>query len=228
MQKSTNNSRNVLDHGFVRLIDCLGDDRRIVQAARVSYGSGLKGDEKDKRLIDYLYRNDHGTPFEKVVFEFHVKLPIFVARQWMRHRMGSFNEISGRYTLFNEKEFYVPDQFRQPDSKNKQGSKSLKDPAKDMVLDGVYRKAVHEALVAYESMLNKGVAKEVARMVLPVCMYTQFYWTVNLRSLFNFLKLRLDEKAQFEIQQYASVLHTLSRPQAPWAFESFENSLELT
>jgi len=196
----------ILDHGFVRLVEHMGDDLSIVQAARVSYGQGSKGHEKDRKLLRYLIEHEHGTPFEMVVFKFHVKCPIFVMRQWIRHRIGSFNEISARYTEMEE-EFYVPDTFRGPTQSNKQGSEQV--DLDHLALADKLKQHYQAAYQDYQSFLKAGVAKEMARMILPVALYTQFYWSVNARSLMNFLKLRDSCDAQFEIRQYAVAIRKI-------------------
>jgi thymidylate synthase (FAD) len=210
---------NVLDHGFVKLVEFMGGDNRVVQSARVSFGSESKGEERDKKLIEYLLKHSHLTPFEHSIFQFHVKCPIFVARQWIRHRWGSFNEISSRYTQVKD-EFYVPDEFRIQDTLNKQGSLKTENlDNKKLVED--YSSTVKKSYETYQKLISCGVAKEMARMVLPVCQYTQFYWTVNARSLMNFLNLRLDEHAQLEIREYAKVLADIFKDKMPWTWEFF-------
>jgi thymidylate synthase (FAD) len=209
----------VLDKGFVRLVDFMGGDQGVVDAARVSYGGVSKGAEADKKLIAYLLTHDHGTPFEHSVFKFHVKAPIFVARQWFRHRMASYNEVSFRYTEVKDS-FYMPARWRGQDKKNKQGSTAaaeLNQPA----LHELFKAHVDRALAAYKEMIGLGVAREMARMVLPVNLYTEFYWTVNARSLMNFVSLRADVHAQWEIQQYGEALARAFREEMPWTFEAF-------
>ena len=212
----------ILDHGFVRLIDFMGSDVAIVQAARVSLGEGSKGEEKDRRLIDYLIRNGHETPFEQVVFKFHVKCPLFVARQWFRHRWASYNEISGRYTEM-EDEFYLPTKFRT------QKAKDYTYQNLDDVTNRQWRekleKFYHSTYQLYEELLTAGIAKEQARIVLPLALYTQFYWTVNARSLMNFLKLRTDVHAQEEIREYANAIAEVFKNKLPWTYESFEKHI---
>ena len=212
----------VLDKGFVKLVSFMGGDQAVVQAARVSFGSESKGEEKDKILIKYLLDHGHGTPFEQSVFKFHVKCPIFVARQWMRHRIGSFNEISGRYTEFDDTEYYTPDRPRFQEKKNKQGSVFDEDRADNIKyrFPELIKHATDTALHTYKELLNYGVAKELARIVLPVNMYTQFYWCVNARSLMNFLKVRLDEHAQYEMRQYAKAIDTIFEEKMPWTHEA--------
>ena len=217
----------VLDKGFVRLVDYMGSDQRIVQAARVSYGEGTKTVRQDAGLIDYLLRNEHTSPFEQVVFTFHAKMPIFVARQWVRHRMARINEISGRYSVMSD-EFYMPapeDVAEQSDD-NKQGRKS--EPMVPEKAESVRSAiaAVHEAAYAdYTKLLESGTARELARVVLPLSLYTEWYWQIDLHNLFRFLKLRMDTHAQKEIRAYASVMRDLASTVCPLAFKSFDRHL---
>jgi thymidylate synthase (FAD) len=197
----------------------MGGDQRAVESARVSFGSGSKGEEKDKKLVEYLLAHGHHSPFEHSVFQFHVKLPIFVARQWMRHRVASYNEVSARYTEVQE-EFYVPAEFRVQDKINRQGS--VKSGALDnKQLLEIYVKSLDESYAAYRRLLESGVAREMARMVLPVAQYTQFHWTVNARSLMNFLSLRMDSHAQSEIREYAGAIAEIFKARMPWTWEAF-------
>jgi thymidylate synthase (FAD) len=212
--------KKVLDKGFVDLVSVMGDDIAVVRSARVSTGSGSKGPEKDKKLIDYLMRNGHETPFEHVVFTFHVKCPLFVARQWFRHRIASYNEKSGRYSKMDY-EFYVPDRMRIPHPKNKQMS-----VPNDGRIDEKQAKKLIEDLYeysynVYQELLDMGIARELARIVLPLALYTEFYWTVNMRSLMNFLSLRADSHAQWEIQQYALAIAEYFKECCPWSYEAF-------
>lgn len=213
----------VLDKGFVKLVDCMGDDHAIVEAARVSYDGESKGDEQDKKLINYLLDHKHGTPFEHAVFKFHVKAPIFVARQWFRHRISSYNEISFRYTEVKD-EFYVPTEWRKQDNKNKQGSVQAEfDP--NSITESLVKHNT-TCMDLYHSLLSQGVAREMARMVLPVNLYTQWYWTVNARSLMNFLDLRSESHAQWEIQQYSDTIFTMFQHRLPWTAEAFTKNLQ--
>lgn len=207
--------------GFVRLVDSMGSDARVVQAARVSYGPGTKTKRQDDKLIDYLMRNRHTSPFEKVVFEFHVKAPIFTARQWMRHRTGSYNEVSARYSEMKD-EFHIPVTFHMQHERNKQGSGTPLKDGLQPVATTVYERAIREAYECYERLLDLGVSREEARMVLPVSLYTEFYWTVNLRNLLHFLELRLDPHAQANIREYAGLLLEFAREVAPVSVESWE------
>ena len=192
----------------------------IVASARVSYAGGAsKGEEKDRKLITYLLKHDHTSPFEQAVFKFHVKCPIFVARQWFRHRIASYNEISYRYTEVKD-EFYIPTAWRAQDIKNKQGSVST--PKLDhAALTAVYQSQIDSSKEAYNKLLAAGVAREMARMVLPVGLYTEFYWTINARSLMNFIQLRADVHAQWEIQQFAEALADVFAEKMPWAWAAF-------
>ena len=207
------------DKGFVRLVDLMGGDQRAVESARVTFGSRSKGAEKDKLLVEYLLAHGHHTPFEHSVFQFHVKCPIFVARQWLRHRMASYNEVSSRYTEVKD-EFYVPSEFRAQDKVNRQGS--LKSPAlKTAELLVIYKASIEASYAAYRKLLEGGVAREMARMALPVAQYTQFHWTINARSLMNFITLRLDAHAQLEIQVYAKAIAEIFKAKMPWTWEAF-------
>lgn len=209
----------VLDAGFIRLVHFMGGDSGVIQAARVTFGSESKGEERDRRLVEYLLKHSHLTPFEHAVFQFHVKCPIFVARQWMRHRWGSYNEISARYTEVSE-EFYIPDAFRRQDTVDKQGSKTTRTLDHEKLREE-FSAVIHAAYGHYKSLLEKGVAREMARMVLPVCQYTQFYWTINARSLMNFISLRADSHAQLEMQQYALALAGVFKGKMPWTWDAF-------
>jgi len=212
-------STPVLDKGFVRLVEFMGGDQGVVDAARVSYGGKSRGEEADRKLIAYLLKHKHETPFEHAVFKFHVSCPIFVMRQWIRHRMASYNEISARYTEVKD-EFYIPERWRAQDLKNKQGSVSA--PTLDHgALTELFDKQVQAAMGAYRELLAAGVAREMARMILPVNAYTQFYWTINARSFMNFISLRADAHAQWEIQQYAEALAAYFEEKMPWTYAAF-------
>ena len=217
----------VLDKGFLRLVDYMGSDERIVQAARVSYGEGTKTYREDAGLIDYLLRNEHTSPFEQVVFTFHAKMPIFVARQWVRHRTARLNEISGRYSILKN-EFYVPDaqDIAAQSTDNKQGRQD--EPMPREQAEEIIQKLekTHAATYkSYEELLEAGTARELARMVLPLSLYTEWYWQIDLHNLFHFLKLRLDSHAQREIRVYAEAMLKLATPVCPRAFKSFEQNV---
>jgi len=214
----------VLDKGFVRLVDYLGGDERIVQAARVSYGAGTKSYRQDKGLIDYLLRNEHTSPFEQVILTFHCKMPVFVARQWIRHRTARLNEISGRYSVMKD-EFYIPDgkdiSFQSEDNKQGRSNESVS-PELQEALRKEIEGQQQAAYKSYSSLLDQNIARELARINLPLSMYTEWYWQIDLHNLFHFLKLRMDAHAQKEIRDYAQVLFMLASKVAPLAVESFE------
>ncbi len=216
----------VLGHGFVVLVDYMGNDAAIVQAARVSYGQGTKSVRDDRGLIRYLLRHRHTTPFEMVELKFLVRLPIFVARQWIRHRSASTNEYSARYSIVpDEFEVPPPQEVRHQSTRNRQGRGGPLDaPAVERFRSDLDRvsKAAYEA---YTRALDAGVARETARLLLPVAYYTQWYWKVNLWNLFHFLSLRLDPHAQEEIRLYAVELAGLGRLVCPTAFEAFDEFL---
>lgn len=213
----------VLDHGFVRLVDYLGGDSRIVQAARVSYGAGTKTVREDRALIHYLMRNRHTSPFEQVVLTFHAKMPIFVARQWVRHRTARLNEISGRYSVM-EDTFYVPkpETLRRQSRENKQAraDEPLEHEEALSIRDQIQedQQLLYEH---YEQMIAAGLAREVARINLPLSLYTEWYWQIDLHNLFHFLALRLDPHAQYEIREYAQALAKCAQAVAPIAYEAF-------
>ncbi len=218
----------VLDKGFVRLVDYMGGDERVVQSARVSYGAGTKSYREDVGLIDYLLRNQHTSPFEQVVLTFHVKLPIFVARQWIRHRTARVNEISARYSVMKD-DFYIPadEDISLQSTDNKQGrseevvSQEMIDQVKSSLEQG-QRKSFSD----YTKLIDSKVARELARINLPLSLYTEWYWQIDLHNLFHFLALRLDAHAQKEIRVYAEVLLDMARKVAPRCCESFERHIK--
>ncbi len=218
----------VLNKGFVRLVDYMGSDERIVQSARVSYGRGTKTYREDKGLINYLLRNDHTSPFEQVVFTFHIKLPIFVARQWIRHRTARVNEISGRYSVM-QSEFYVPEKediaFQSTDNKQGRAVDALPVSLQEKVLKILTdeQKTIYEN---YEKLLDEGIARELARVNLPLSLYTEWYWQIDLHNLFHFLRLRLDPHAQKEIRVYAEAVYDIAKKVCPVACEAFENHIK--
>ena len=214
----------VLDKGFVRLVDYLGGDARIVQAARVSYQEGTKSVREDGALIDYLVRHKHTSPLEQVVLTFHLKLPIFVARQWLRHRTARLNEISGRYSVMRD-EFYLPDeaQVRRQSAANKQGRSDEEVPAELRVKTlELLQSGQQGAYTAYQELLDEDVARELARINLPLSLYTEMYWQIDLHNLFHFLRLRLDAHAQYEIRVYGEAMADIARAVAPLAYQAFE------
>ncbi len=198
----------VFEEGFVRLDDAMASDLSVVNSARVSFGVRHEMiEDADRFLIAFLMRERHGTPFEHNSFRFHVRCPIFVAREWFRHRIGSFNELSGRYAEL-ETVGYIPDVSVIREQLGKPGAYTFLPTRPEVAEDAI--EAVHfayaTAFAEYKRMLSMGVAKELARIVLPVGLYTEFYWTVNARALMNFLSLRLDDTAQFEIQEFANAV----------------------
>lgn len=222
----------VLDKGAVTLLNFMGGDDAVVAAARVSngirYNEASKGIEKDTRLINFLIKHRHGTPFEHSVFQFYVKAPLFVVREWQRHRIASYNEISGRYVEF-EPEFYIPEFGRIPASSNKQGSIQPDfDHEWNQLVTKEIRIASDNAFAFYKDILKKNVAKEMARMVLPLNLYTEFYFTINTRSLMNFLSLRGAEDAQWEIRQYAETIKTMFKEKMPITYTLWEENNFIT
>ncbi len=226
----------VLDHGFVRVIDYMGTDSAIVQAARVSYGAGTKKVNEDAGLINYLLRHKHTTPFEMCEIKFHIKLPIFVARQWIRHRTANVNEYSGRYSIM-DKEFYIPkaEHLAAQSTQNHQGRGDvLTGPEAERALE-ILKEDSAQAYEHYEELLNaneegvirdankKGLARELARMNLPVNFYTQWYWKVDLHNLLHFLALRADAHAQYEIRVYAEAMLDLVKRWVPITYDAFMN-----
>jgi thymidylate synthase (FAD) len=210
----------VLDHGFVRVIDYMGDDSAIVQAARVSYGAGTRHVSNDEGLIRYLMRHWHSTPFEMCEVKFHVKLPVFVARQWIRHRTANVNEYSARYSIL-DREFYIPapEHLAAQSTTNNQGrGEVLAGPEAARVLDLLKTDAAR-AYDHYEEMLSQdgqaGLARELARMNLPANIYTQWYWKTDLHNLFHFLRLRADPHAQYEIRAYAEAMLDITAAWVP-------------
>ena len=213
----------VLDHGFVRLDGALADDLSVVNGARVSFARRKEEmDESDEGLIRFLMRERHGTPFEHNAFRFHVRCPIFVAREWFRHRVGSFNEFSMRYARASD-EFYVPDPEDVRTQVGKPGAYSF-EPVSDELAEETREKLqeVYDAAYqTYEELVEAGVAREVARAALPVGAYTEFYWTVNARSLMNFISLRNSETAQREIRRYAEACERFLEEQMPVTYAAF-------
>lgn len=237
----------VLDHGFVGLVDHMGDDAAIVSAARVSYGNGTKSVREDRGLIRYLVRHKHTSPLEMCEVKLHLKLPIFVMRQLVRHRTSSLNEYSGRYSVLTD-EMYVPEVANiLPQSKtNKQGRAGELAPADALFAQGLIRASVDNSFNVYQTLLNdpsthgsdamagmgdgfsadfpeEGVAREIARITMPVAGYTELYWKQNLHNLFHMLKLREDSHAQWEIQEFARAIYALIKPLYPAACEAYED-----
>ena len=213
----------VLDHGFIRLVDYMGTDESIVQAARVSYGKGTRKVSEDRGLIRYLMKNAHPSPFEMVELKFHVKLPIFVARQWIRHRTANVNEYSGRYSVMKE-EFYIPKQedirFQAVDNKQGRSEEEIPPQLQEEFLEFL-KKSQDEEFKGYQKFVEAGLAREIARISLPLAIYTEWYWKIDLHNLFHFLKLRLDKHAQKEIREYAKIMAEMVKTVCPLAFEAF-------
>ena len=226
----------VLDHGFVRVVDYMGDDAAIVQAARVSYGKGTRNVRDDRGLVRYLMRHRHTTPFEMCELKLHVKLPIFVARQWIRHRTANVNEISARYSIL-DREFYLPrpQDLAVQSSVNRQGRGEPLDAERAAEVLAVLRRDALQVYGTYERLLNdRGdgepvdetapqVARELARMDLTLNYYTQWYWKVDLHNLLHFLSLRMDPHAQLEIRVYGEAIGELVKAWVPMAWEAFED-----
>ena len=218
----------VLDHGFIRVVDYMGDDSAIVQAARVSYGAGTKHVSNDEGLIRYLMRHWHSTPFEMCEVKLHVKLPVFVARQWIRHRTANVNEYSARYSIL-DREFYIPDpaQLAAQSTVNNQGRGEVLTGAESARVLDMLKSDAAQMYDHYEAMLSQdgqqGLARELARMNLPMNIYTQWYWKVDLHNLFHFLRLRADPHAQYEIRVYAEAIAACVKDWVPLAFGAFED-----
>ena len=211
----------VLDKGFVGLVDYMGTDNSVVQAARVSYGTGTKKVQEDRGLIRYLMRHEHTTPFEMCEVKFHIRLPIFVMRQLIRHRTAQVNEYSGRYSVMTD-EFYVPKKFEKQSKTNMQGrDESLDDQQGKLtwMMDDVH----NNAYGMYEELLELDVARETARAVLPVSNYTEAYWKCNIKNFLHMAWLRMDSHAQWEIQEFARAMYGLVKPLYPVICEAFED-----
>lgn len=224
----------VLDHGYVRYVDHLGTDQRIVEAARISYKSPSKGDEQDRKLLNFLWKNKHTSPFEMCKITLNVKMPIFVMRQWVRHRMQNLNEVSARYTELPE-EFYIPNAWRRQDLKNKQGS--IEDGDWNPIMPGTFQGQshsnnasqelmhfCHKAYKLYQEMLAAGISREMARFCLPVNIYTEIYCCWDLKNLLHFLALREDAHAQSEIREYGAAIKQIMVELFPWTMAAYEES----
>lgn len=228
MEKHLYSAVPVLDHGFVRVVDYMGDDAAICQAARVSYGKGTKSVQNDEGLIRYLMRHWHSTPFEMCEVKLHVKLPVFVARQWIRHRTANVNEYSARYSIL-DREFYIPapEALAAQSVVNNQGrGEALEGEEAERVLRYLRDDAMR-AYDHYEEMISQdgqqGLARELARMNLPANVYTQWYWKVDLHNLLHFLRLRADAHAQYEIRVYADAICDIVSDWVPFAYKAFED-----
>ncbi len=227
-------SFKVLDHGFIRVVDYMGDDSSIVQAARVSYGKGTKKLNQDKSLINYLISHRHSTPFEMNEIKFHIKLPIFVARQWIRHRTANVNEYSARYSIL-DREFYIPkNRDLKPQSKsNNQGRSGSLESEEIKLYSKIIKENSRRSFENYSTLLNSdeegnviqekrnGLARELSRMTLPLNAYTQWYWKIDLHNLMHFLALRFDPHAQYEIRVYAEVMMKIFKKWVPTTYDAF-------
>ena len=227
---------SVLDHGFVRVIDYMGDDSAIVQSARVSYGKGTKKISNDQGLIKYLMRHRHSTPFEMCEIKFHIKLPIFIARQWIRHRTANVNEYSARYSIL-DKEFYIPsiENIAAQSSVNNQGRGEVLSSEEASNVISILKADAEQTYANYESLLNEssegavldenkaGVARELARMNLTLNTYTQWYWKIDLNNLLHFLALRADDHAQYEIKVYADAMLDIVKKWVPITYSAFDD-----
>lgn len=215
----------VLDHGHVELVEYLGNDRTVVDAARVSYGKVSGDDERDKKLIAYLFANNHSSPFEQVVTTWRVKMPIFVARQWIRHRTARINEISGRYARLPEECFIPEVEVMCTQSKSSKQCRDESDRMADQVAEDIRTQmaASHSAAHRlYNESMDKGLTLELSRTVLPVAQYTEMYWQMDLSNLFKFLKLRMDPHAQLEFRRYSFALAEVVKEAWPWCWEAFQ------
>jgi thymidylate synthase (FAD) len=223
----------VLDKGFIRVIDIMGNDSAIVQAARVSYGDGTKTINEDKGLINYLIKHQHTSPFEMCEIKLHIKLPIFIARQWIRHRTANVNEVSARYSVLPE-EFYIPalENIKPQAQNNKQGRSGELDAAEAREIQAKILEHSKKSYSFYKELLGDenaedGIARELARMSLPVNMYTEWYWKIDLHNLMHFVKLRIHPHAQYEIRVYAEALLEIIKEWCPFVYGAFvEHVLE--
>jgi thymidylate synthase (FAD) len=220
-----NNYVKVLDHGFVGLVDHMGDDNSIVQAARVSYGAGTKTVNTDRNLIRYLMRHKHTTPFEMCEVKFHLKLPIFIMRQLVRHRTASINEYSGRYSVMSD-EFYLPEkaQVCAQSTTNKQGRENELNDDQKLTIQNQTQAIFDDATKTYHGFIEDyDYSRELARTVLPVSNYTECYWKANLKNFFHMVGLRADSHAQWEIQEYANAMYNMVKPLFPEACQAWED-----
>ena len=214
----------ILDHGFIRVIDYMGNDVAITQAARVSYGVGTKQIREDIGLINYLLRNAHTTPFEMCEIKFHIKAPYFVARQWIRHRTANINEYSARYSIVDQ-DYYLPnrDEISFQSSNNKQGRGEKVDEDFSNAVRETIKNTSEQQYDHYNKMIDNGLAREVARIILPLNYYTEFYWKIDLHNLMHFLRLRSDPHAQYEIRLYALQMIEILKLWVPHTYQAFQN-----
>jgi len=224
MSDNPDNAIKCLDKGFVRLVDSMGGDNAIVQAARVSYGKGTSKLSQDRGLIRYLMRHRHSTPFEMVEFKFHCKMPIFVARQWVRHRTANINEYSLRYSEARD-EFYYPDpehiQFQS--ALNKQGRMGEVTPELKLKVQNYFKEISERSFEIYSELNQAGIARELARSILPVNLYTEWYWKNDLHNLLHFIGLRSDSHAQYEIRVFSDAMAESVKAVAPFAWEAYQD-----
>ena len=224
MEEALYTPKQVLDHGFVRVVDYMGNDGAIVQAARVSYGEGTKTLRDDEGLIRYLLRHRHTTPFEMCEIKFHIKLPIFIARQWIRHRTANVNEYSGRYSVMDN-DFYLPkpEHLAVQSASNRQGRGEVLEGEAAQFATDIIKTDSEKAYEHYLQLMNgdAGLARELARMILPVNYYTQWYWKIDLHNLLHFLALRADSHAQYEIREYANAMLELVKAWVPVTYQAF-------
>jgi len=213
---------NVLDHGSIELIDWMGSDVDICCAARISTGGATKTPEEDARLISYLVENVHTSPFEMCEIKLKIKMPLFIARQWLRHRMASVNEYSGRYSEMKD-EFYVPDVFRKQSMNNHQGSEGEFDNQTNLKFSKTIDVYSRDTFTLYQHFIDQGVSREMSRIVLPLSTYTSFFWKIDLHNLLKFLKLRMDPTAQEEIRVYADKIWEIVKTWVPITAKAFED-----
>lgn len=222
-----NKTYNLLDNGFIKIVDIMGNDNAIVQAARVSYGEGTKTQREDEGLIRYLMKHQHTSPFEMCEIKLHIKLPMFIARQWIRHRTANVNEISARYSILPE-EFYIPElENIKPQAKNnKQGRGGEFEEKEANEIQAKILEHSKQSYAFYKELLGdeneeEGIARELARMSLPVNMYTEWYWKIDLHNLMHFVKLRIHPHAQYEIRVYAEALLEIIKEWCPFVYGAF-------
>lgn len=220
------NKIDVLDKGFVRLVDFFGDDARIVDAARVSYQNGTKAVRSDAGLIDYLIRNEHMSPIEQVSVTFHIKLPLFVLGHIVRHRTGKLNASSFRYSEAPEDDFYIPKHMRKQSATNKQGSETYGTKADDVWMRRVMEESTRISKGSYDALRERGTARELARIILPQNQYTEIYWKQDLRNLLHLIKLRDDHHAQLETQRYAQAMYSIVERIFPLTVASWERNIK--
>jgi len=212
--------KKVLDKGYIRVVDIMGNDTSIVQAARVSYGKGTKKVSQDRSLIRYLLRHKHTSPFEMCVIKLHLKMPIFIARQWVRHRTASVNEYSARYSVMPD-EYYIPEKIEFQSQDNKQGRSGELDAKESKKIIKQIKEHSHKSHKFYQNLLDANVARELARSVLPINVYTEFYWQMNLHNLLHFVRLRSHPTAQYEIRVYSDIIQEILKQWVPVVYEAF-------